>query len=147
MSEIHDASNQGAGSSEAQATQGLHEDPHRVILKNATWRVPVGRATLVGEPTLKEFKGGAYVRVELKKVLLSQTATLYLLQNATLRHLLGETMVGDLGIFTIVFAEPPKLWKPPPMLPRVIMARIVDRPVDMPLATALAEIFIEESKA
>lgn len=73
--------------------------------------------------------GITYARVELKNLRLSHAAALFLLQGASLRQLLdGVTLSGEgpKYFYSVVFAEFPVLWKPPPHIPRVVLARVLE---------------------
>jgi hypothetical protein len=91
--------------------------------------------------------------MEIQGLVLSHAASLFLLQGASLRQLFTDVVLACPHcthlecnhFYSVVFAEPPMLWRPPPTISRLVLARIIERPVDMSPEAVLSELFSAET--
>ena len=125
-----------------------------IEVRRPGWPHPIGKASSPDHDPRNPRQRGPihYDRVELTGFLLSHAATIFLLQGASLRQLFTDVVLvrppgfarEDHHYYSVVFAEPPMLWRPPPMISRVVLARLIERPVDMSPEDVLSELFSAE---
>lgn len=152
MQAVHDASREDPNAPSSPGAEGLCPYSDEVAVQKPGWRQPVGVGRLIelggrtlGEPW--EDDRLSYDYLVFERFRLSHAAALYLLQGASLRTLLTDVSVvlevSPLALYSLAFAESEPLWKPPPMLPRLVLAHLTNLPKGMK-ADEVFRVLLEE---
>lgn len=123
-------------------------DPARVCVHKPGWVHPIGSGVIVGAVDRIEHPEFTVLRVELQDFLLGHGGALFLLQGASLRQLFSDVVlkVGDRDpdVYSLALADAPRLFLPPPRVPRVVLAHILERPADLTPEKVFEQLFMSE---
>ena len=159
MQASHDEGDLGSATAAADEAEGLPARASEVTLERGReeklfvhkpgWQQPVGWAlSMWHDWTVHPDTSFTYIRIELKDFHLSHAAALFLLQGASLKNLFDNVVVTVGGrepdIYSLAIADAPRLFAPPPRCPRVVLAHILERPVDMPPEKIFEQLFMRE---
>lgn len=91
-----------------------------------------------------------FLRVVLHNFHLSQAASLFLLQGASLKQLFADVVVKvgnrEPDFYSLAIADSPRLFAPPPRIPRVVLAHILERSATSKPEELFERIFMLEMK-
>lgn len=112
------------------------------------WAQVVGQGQMTGAHERIELQDFTILRVELHDFRLSHAGALFLLQGASLKQLFSDVVVRvgdrDPDVYSLAVADAPQLFLPPPRVPRVVLAHILERPASMPPEKVFEQLFMSE---
>ena len=112
------------------------------------WAQTVGCGQMVGELETLALPDFTVLRVELRDFRLSHAGALFLLQGASLKQLFADVVVkvGDRepDVYSLAIADSPRLFSPPPLVPRVVLAHILERPASTLPEKVFEQLFMSE---
>lgn len=122
----------------------------RVFVHKAGWAQPVGHGRIEGELEKFETEDFTALRLELRDFYLSHAAALFLLQGASLRNLFDNVVIGvgerAPDVYSLAVATPARLFVPPPRATKVVLAHILERPVNITPDEIFTRLFREETR-
>lgn len=113
------------------------------------WQQPVGWTPHeIVEPECIDVDTFAFQRVALRDFYLSHAATLFLLQGASLKQLFSDVVVKagarEPDVYSLIFTSVPRIHAPPPRIDQVVLAHILERPVDLSPDQLVEQLFTIE---
>ncbi len=124
MQTVQHAGDQSPGDQVSAGDYGIFANPGRISLSKIGWLRPVGSGFLA-KVEQASTENISYVRLEISEFRLSQASALFLLQGASVRTLFSSTHFAESlerGLFELVNADVPRLWRPPPTIQKLILA-------------------------